>query len=170
MKRSDPYQMKSAALLVFTALIFFCCNQQDTHVQGNTFYYYPRPNVYYDIERKEYYVFSPDANQWERKKELTEAQKTDLGEKVAIDTPSVPVYKSNAHHRLLYSASLYSREAEMQQKYIEDSLKSLPKPPPPKEEKPVTPKTEEDKGLKKFFKKIFGKEEDKKEEKKANSI
>jgi hypothetical protein len=158
--------VKLILVLVFIAA-FSGCSQQEAHVQGNAFYFYPKPNIYYDIEKKEYYVFSSAGNKWEIKTALTENEKAMLGEKVVIDTPSVPVYANNADHRILYSASLYSDEREIREKYIEDSLKSVPKKPDTTAGKKKEVLDEKESGIKKFFKKIFGKnkEEEKKDDK-----
>ena len=158
--------------LFYSLIVFGSCRESEAHVQGSSFYYYPKPNTYYDIEKKEYYIFSVTENKWVRKKELTEQERSLLGPKVSIDTPSVPVYKSNAHHRLIYSAGLYSNERDIEKKYIEDSLKSLPQktslPPDEKDKDKEKEKDEKDHGIKKFFKKIFGKDEEK--EKKEKDI
>jgi hypothetical protein len=148
--------MKLTKLFIPLLLILLAACQSDTGpVQGSAFYFYPKPNVYYDIEQKQYYAVSSTTQQWERKASLSATESARLGEKVLIDTPGIPVYKDNAHHRLVYSAALYASPEDLRRKYEQDSISSLPP-------KPVTPeveKKEEKKRTKvgKFLNKIFGK-------------
>lgn len=115
----------SFVLFVFISS-FASCGSAPPPAQGSTFYYYPKPNVYYDIEQKEYYAFDSAKKGWKRGAKLTAAEAAGFGKKVVIDTPAVPVYKDNAHHRLVYSAALYTSPQAMREKYIEDSIRSLP--------------------------------------------
>lgn len=145
--------------LFFLLAVFTACQSEAPPVQGTAFYFYPKPNVYYDIEQKQYYTVSATTQQWERRSSLSTAETASLGEKVLIDTPGVPVYKDNAHHRLVYSAALYASPEDLRRKYEQDSISSLP-PKPISDE----PKNGEKGGKKKtrvgkFLDKLFGKKD-----------
>ena len=49
-----------------------------------------------------------------------------LGKKITLPNPSVPVSKDNAEHRMIYSVSLYNSNDGMRKKFIEDSIALLP--------------------------------------------
>jgi hypothetical protein len=145
-------------LLILLLLVLFAACQPESHpVQGTAFYFYPKPNVYYDIEQKQYYSLSPTTQQWEQKASLNATESAGLGEKVLIDTPGIPVYKDNAHHRLVYSAALYASPEDLRRKYEQDSISSLP----PEPTKPEVERKEEKKRTKvgKFLNRIFGKKD-----------
>jgi hypothetical protein len=133
------------------------CRDRERPTQGQAFYFYPRANVYYDIEQKEYYRFDSISNGWQRSSSLDPAVETGLGRRVMIDTPRVPVYIDNARHRLVYSAALYASPEVLRQKFIEDSLKSLPPHQPVDSTLPLP--TKKRSGIRRFFDKVFGHKE-----------
>lgn len=151
-------------IVVWIGMISMCliaCTQpQKKSTQGTTFYYFPKANVYYDLEQKEYYVLDSVAGNWQQKKQLPVEEQSHLGKKIVIENPSVPVYKDNNQHRMIYGIVLYSSPEEMRQKFIEDSLKSLPKKIPKRirrEEESENEHQEKPKSkLRKFLDKIFG--------------
>jgi hypothetical protein len=143
-----------AALLLVTHFSIYSC--QDENVQGTKFEFYPKSNIYYDVEKERYYLIVND--EWQRKKNITKEQQSRLGKHVRIDKPGVPVWKDNEQHRLIYGTALYTSSADYRRKFYEDSIKSLPK-------KPVVPmsdsvRNEENKrsGVRKFLDRLFGKE------------
>jgi hypothetical protein len=153
-----------ALLVIFTS--FSACNEKEEFRQGDTIFYYPKPNVYYDVEEKQYFFLSDDNNEWQTNKNLEAFQKDSLGKNVVLNNPSLPVWKDNEHHRLVYGAALYTSAIDLQRKYYEDSINSLPKPPPvvKKDNTPVKLEEEEEvekekKGLKKFLDRVFKKKE-----------
>ncbi len=146
---------------MFTSLT--SCNAAEEEKQGTTIFYYPKPNVYYDVEEKQYFFYSDDNNEWRIEKNLEAIQKDSLGKNIVIDNPSQPVWKDNEHHRLVYGAALYTSAVDLQRKYYEDSISSLPKPATPQIKTDTTVLIEEEekqkKGLKKFLNKVFKKKD-----------
>jgi len=143
-----------AALLLVAHFSVYSCNEGD-NVQGTKFRYYPKSNIYYDVEQERYYLIVND--QWQRSKSITKEQQAYLEKHVIIDKPGVPVWKDNDQHRLIYGAALYTSSADYRRKFYEDSIKSLPK-------KIRIPRTdsvqhEENKrsGVRKFLDRLFGK-------------
>lgn len=148
---------------------FTACNEVEEEKQGTTIFYYPKPNVYYDVEEKQYFFFSDDNKEWRTEKNLEAFQKDSLGKNVVIENPSQPVWKDNEHHRLVYGAALYTSAVDLQRKYYEDSVNSLPKPPPviiKKDTSLISNEQDEEvtdnekKGLKKFLDRVFKKKKD----------
>jgi len=171
--------MKSTLLFFLCILFFLSCQQAEKSTQtgtkhGNTYDYYPRANIYYDIEQKYYFVFDSVQGVWQQKNTLTSEENSLLNKKVLITNPSLPVYLDNDHHQLIYGTVLYSSSEEINKKFIEDSLKVLnakkgrikedslkilkDKKAGQKEEKEKKRKS----GFKKFLDNIFRKKEDKK--------
>ncbi len=156
--------MKSVLFFLIYILVFFSCKEVEKSKQGNTFEYYPRVNIYYDIDEKYYLVFDSAQNAWQQKNNLS-AEETDmLSKKVVITNPSRPVYKDNDNHRLIYGTVLYSSPEVLRQKFIEDSIKlaAVKKEKPIKKVDTVAEAEREKKpkrGLKKFFDKIFNKKD-----------
>jgi hypothetical protein len=150
--------------------VFFVYNkpaEKETR-QGTTFYFYPKSNIYYDVDNAQFYILSPTEG-WQKVDEITEEQNAALGEKVILEKPELPVWKSNEQHKMIYAASLYTSKKEYQKKFYEDSINSLPK-------KTVvaikdTAATQEDDvkksktGVGKFLKRIFSGKKEKKKEK-----
>jgi hypothetical protein len=119
----------AVALLIGAALFFyFPSTGKDEEVQGTSIQFYPRANIYYDVDNDVYYLLSND--KWERVKKLTEEQAAFLGPHVMIERPAAPVWLQNEHHKLVYATELYTSASDYRKKYIEDSLSSLPKKPP----------------------------------------
>jgi len=154
--------MKSVLLLLIYILLFFSCKEVEKSKQGNTFEYYPRVNIYYDIDEKYYLVFDSAQDAWQQKNNLSSEENNLLSKKVVITNPSQPVYKDNDNHRLIYGTVLYSSSEELRQKFIEDSLKvaSAKKAKPIRKVDTVAEAEKKPKrGLKKFFDKIFNKKD-----------
>ena len=116
------------ALLIGAALFFYLPSVKERgEVQGTSIQFYPKANIYHDLDNESYYVLSNDG--WQRVKKLTEEQTAFLGPHVLIEHPAVPVWLQNDHHKLVYATELYTTAADYRRKYIEDSLSSLPKKP-----------------------------------------
>ncbi len=99
--------MKSILLFLFCIQFFFSCRESEKPTQVNTseesnYDYYPRANIYYNIDQKYYLVFDSAQNAWQQKNSLTEQEIALLSKKVIITDPSQPVYLDNEHHRLIY--------------------------------------------------------------------
>lgn len=101
--------------------------QQPQQRQGKTIEYYPKTNIYYDVDRQSYIKFSNEKGEWENLKTLPTDIASTLGKKITLPNPSVPVYKDNAEHRMVYSVSLYNTPDSFRKKFIEDSIAQLPK-------------------------------------------
>jgi hypothetical protein len=138
--------------LFYLPIVFIlsCGPAQKQKKQGATFFYYPKTNIYYDIEQKEYYLYDSAISAWKMQEQSPAADS--LGKKVLIEHASVPVYKDNEQHRLIYGTALYSSASDVRRKYIEDSLNSLPPPVAPRDT--TTEKKDRKKG---FFRRLWDK-------------
>jgi hypothetical protein len=79
-----------------------------------------------------------------------------MGKKAILINPTLPVWKSNAHHKMIYSAALYATAS--------DFKKAPPKPAPVKVAKTENSQKAEgakeqkkESGIQRFFKKLFKK-------------
>jgi hypothetical protein len=145
--------MRCFWILCFSVLSLVACNGNDKEQQGQHILYYPKANLYYDIEQKQYYVYESGHQAWKRVKEVdySEAQ---LGKRVMIDQVSIPVYQDNEQHKLIYGASLYNTTRDdIRRKFVEDSLKSLPRQAPEKDSTIAVKKKRS--GIRRFFDRIF---------------
>ncbi len=155
-------------VIIATAAVFFVFKPvQEGEKQGTIFHYYPKANIYYDVDNKQYFLLSDKG--WEPSNDLPDEQKSVLGEKVILDHPDLPVYKSNAHHRIVYAATLYTSQTDLQNKFYEDSVKSLPKKEVDVIKKDsIVAATENERksktGIGRFFNKIFSGDKKKKRE------
>ena len=121
--------MRFTLSLLITICLFSCTDQPkiQEQPQGKTIEYYPKANIYYDIDRASYIKFSNEKGVWENLKTLPSDIAATLGKKITLQNPSIPVYKDNAQHRLIYSVSLYNTPDNYRQKFIEDSITLVPK-------------------------------------------
>src|SRR5580765_8262461 len=119
--------MKHIFLILLSAVSFLQCNRspqkkvqapEQSQIQGKSFYYYPRANVYYDIEEKQYIFFDSLKNTWEKKQQPSPEEIEKMGKKIAIENPSVPVFKDNQQHRIVYGTALYTSTGELRKKFI----------------------------------------------------
>ncbi|MFN2440264.1 MAG: hypothetical protein ABR503_13760, partial [Chitinophagaceae bacterium] len=121
---------------------------------GQTYYFYPKANVYFDTTVGNYIFQGPDGG-WHTNAKLPAEKQSLLEKNIIINNPELPVWKNNDAHQLLYSAALYSTSADFKEKEkIAVNKKDA-----------VTAENKEDSkdnktGLGKFFNKIFkGKKE-----------
>ncbi len=146
-------------VLIIAAVAFFAFTPaKKAEKAGTVFHYYPKANIYYDVDNNKYLLLTDKG--WQQSDNLPDEQKTILGEKVILDHPGQPVYADNAHHRMVYAATLYTSSQELKQKFYEDSVSSLPKPVVVvKKEEPMNMDTVQQqkskKGLGRFFGKLF---------------
>ena len=150
----------AVALLIGAALFFyFPSGTQREEVQGTSIQFYPKANIYYDVDNEVYYLLSND--NWERVKKLTEEQTAFLGPHVVIEQPASPVWLQNEHHKLVYATELYTSAADYRRKYIEDSLSSLPKKPAEivvsKDSASMEQEERKRSGVRSFFDRLFKK-------------
>ena len=150
----------AVALLIGAALFFYLPSSgKKEEVQGTSIQFYPKANIYYDVDNEVYYLLANDA--WERVEKLTEEQSAFLGPHVMIEQPSTPVWLQNEHHKLVYATELYTSASDYRKKYIEDSLSSLPKKPPvivvTKDSASVEQEERKKSGVRSFFDRLFKK-------------
>lgn len=151
-------------LLALVAYVTIWADREDP-TDGTTFYFYPRANVYFDVERERYIHQDSSTGSWQKSKKLPGNRKEKLGQYVILNQPPPPVWSQNSQHRLVYSTTLYGREAELRRKFVEDSLRSvvMTKPAPGKKSPGGKTDTNDTRsGIERFFDRLFGKEEDKK--------
>jgi hypothetical protein len=153
--------------LVLVALVAYVTiwpNREDP-TDGTTFYYYPRANVYFDVERGRYIHQDSSTGSWQKSKKLPGNRKEKLGQYVILNHPTPPVCSQNSQHRLVYGATLYARDADIRRKFVEDSLRSVVVPKPAPGKMPFPSKTDSSDtrtGIERFLDRLFGKEETRK--------
>lgn len=148
-------------LLVLVAYVTIWSGREDP-TDGTTFYYYPRTNVYFDVDRERYIHQDSSTGNWQKSKKLPSDRKKKLGQYVILNHPTPPVWSQNSQHRLLYGTTLYARDAELRRKFIEDSLRSVvvSKPGPGKKSsRDKTDTNDTRSGIERFFDRLFGKED-----------
>lgn len=139
---------------------FTIISSREDPTDGTTFYYYPRTNIYYDVERERYIYPDTIKGGWQKSRKLPGEGKDKLGKYFILNNPAPPVWSQNSHHRLLYGTALYAKEDDIRRKFIEDSLRSVPKPPPPPRRKPDAKDTTDTRsGIERFFDRLFGNED-----------
>ena len=146
-------------IMVSIELLALSCsnNINDEDKEDYEFYYYPEKNVYYDVEKKNFFYSLDGGKTWDSTINASGEDPGTLGGKVIIRSLVEDVYKNNETHRNLYKGKLYNivnadtvlasttpEVSERKQKKKETEIK------PAEEEKPK-------KGIKKFLEKIFGK-------------
>ncbi len=163
-------QMKRVVLFIIIVvgiqLFFISCQSSNTREEEENFqfYYYPKKNVYYNVEKKNFFYSLDGGKTWDSIISVSNKEPATLGEKIIVYSADNNVYKDNAAHRRLYNGRLYN---------IRNSDTSLASAAPEVSERKVQkrtgvkPEQEEEKvvrGLKKFLNKIFGKKNKKKED------
>lgn len=136
---------------------FTIISSREDPTDGTTFYYYPRTNLYYDVERERYIYPDTINGGWQKSRKLPGEGKDKLGKYFILNNPAPPVWSQNSHHRLLYGTALYVKADDIRRKFIEDSIRSLPKPKPVPNRKPVPKDTTDTRsGIERFFDRLFG--------------
>ncbi len=125
---------------------------------GQTYYFYPKANVYFDTTANNY-LFQDLEGNWQTNAKLPADKQSLLEKNIIINNGELPVWKNNDTHKLLYSAALYSTSAD----FKEEEKIAVNKKEAVTGEK-VEEKDKENKtGLGKFFNKIFKGKKDRKE-------
>ncbi len=157
--------MKIALALIIGLVIAFFAYSSISNNKGKqhqTVYYYPEANVYLNRNSGEYFFYQQAQKAWIATEKLSKNQVSALGEPVELPLQT-PIWRENAHHRMVNSISLYAKPALVKSHYREDSLKMLPATNTEKEKEKEKEKEEKEekpkKGLKKFFDKLFGKKD-----------
>lgn len=138
-------------------IITIACNDLNLTHSGDTFYYYPSKNVYYDVKRSNY-IYSLDSGKtWDSMYSET-AEPAIMGRKATVYSTTSDVWKDNEAHRKLYNGILLNI-------INEESLKPN-EPVEGKKEPEISTdnsltgepeKKERKRPIKKFFQKLFGK-------------
>jgi hypothetical protein len=160
--------MKRLLLIAFLILVVLVgyitiWSSREDPTDGTTFYYYPRANIYYDLDRERYIYPDTVKGGWQKSKKLPGDGKDKLGQYVILNNPTPPVWAHNSQHRLVYGATLYARKEDVRRKFIEDSLRSVVvrKPAPPKKKGTLgKDTTDERNAIERFFDRLFGNEDD----------
>jgi hypothetical protein len=121
----------------------------------DSFYYYPKANIYYHIPKHEFIYFDPAEDSWHTSRQLPDSLKYALDKNVLLNDPPLPVWKENEQHRLIYAVSFYASPEDFKEKPVE---------PPPSaaqtgtiSQGDTTVPAKKEKGVKGFFKRLFGK-------------
>ncbi len=79
------------------------------------FYYYPRTNVYFDVDKKNYIYSLDGGRSWGIINNSIDKEPATLGKRVVIYSPTDSIWKENESHRRQYAGTLYNivREANM---------------------------------------------------------
>jgi hypothetical protein len=141
----------------FLTLQISCSSK--TEKQEVKFYYYPRTNVYFDVDKKNYIYSLDGGKSWGIVNNSIDKEPATLGKRVVIYSTTDSIWKENEAHRSQYSGTSYNiiREDNIASTAgIVTERKAVYKSPRPKT---VTRKTPAQKPEKKrnFFEKIFGK-------------
>lgn len=148
-------------MVVSLQLFVVSCQNHDSQQdkEDYEFYYFPKKNVYYNVEKKNFLYSLDGGKTWDSVMSATDNEPATLGEKIIIYSDDNAVYKDNAAHRRWYNGRLYniinadtaraSAAPEVTERKVK-KRKTTEVKPKPEEEK-------SEKGLKKFLNKIFGK-------------
>lgn len=146
--------------MVIDLFALSCRDMQEEEKEDYEFYYYPQKNVYYDVEKNNFYYSLNGGKTWDSITNTSGNDPGTLGKKVIIRSLVEEVYKDNETHRNLYKGKLYnfiyadtalaSAAPEVNERKVIKKGNTTEVIPIPEEDKPK-------KGLKKFLNKIFGK-------------
>jgi hypothetical protein len=122
--------------------------------ESHTFYYYPKANVYYNLEEQLYIYPDSIGQAWLTGKELPENRQVGLDKNITLYSPALPVWKDNELHRIVYAVALYALPSD----FIEEKPSEPDYSNPPSDEniKKNKPAKKKESGIKRFFRKLFG--------------
>lgn len=145
---------------VFTVLpVFaFACTSDSESVQEadvpHGYYYFPKPNVYYDTADKNFVYFDSASRQWQKGNLPPAYIQKEMGKSILLDSAPDPVWSGNMEHRLVYSAKLYADTTDFKK---EEPRKEVVRKPDTKNDAADEPRRKTRVG--KFFDRIFGKKD-----------
>ena len=153
-------------IVVSLQLFLVSCQSKNNQEEKENFefYYFPKKNVYYNVEKKNFLYSLDGGKTWDSVLSISDKEPATLGEKIIVYSDDYNVYKDNPAHRKLYNGRLYniiSADTAMAIAAPEVTERKVQK-----RTAEVKPEQEEEKvvkGLKKFLNKIFGKHKKKKE-------
>lgn len=116
--------MKFLKILAGILLLAGCQSKEEApnKVSTHGYFYFPKPNIYYDTTEKNFVYFDTASRQWRSGNLPTTFIRSDLGRSILIDSPPQPVWTANKQHQLVYSAKLYADSSDFKK----------PSPPPSK--------------------------------------
>lgn len=152
--------MKSFIFPIIVCIVFLliaCETVKKEKMPGTTYLFYPLQNIYFDQDNKEYYYYDSVKAVWQTTATLSPEISARLGKYVLLDSVALPVYRDNSVHRMIHGSILYSSPGEIQRKYREDSLASLPKKDTLTNADSIATKKRSRIG--RWFQKVFGKKD-----------
>ena len=115
--------MKFLKVLIAVLLLAGCRDKKaEEKTVAHGYYYFPKPNVYYDTADKNFIYFDTATREWITGSLPTQIVRSDMGRSILIDSAPQPVWSANRQHQLVYSAKLYADSSD---------FKKPPPPPPP---------------------------------------
>ncbi len=148
-------------LIALGLIVLMGCSSKKTALKpieaGQTYYFYPKANVYFDTTTSNY-IFQDIEGNWQSKIKLPADKQSLLEKNVIINNPELPVWKNNDAHQLLYSAALYSNKTD----FTEEVKVAVNNKEAVVEEKIEETDKENKTGIGKFFNKIFKGKKDRK--------
>jgi hypothetical protein len=133
-------------------------------VQSATYYYYPKVNMYYDLTNS-IYIYRDNDGKWQSAKQVSDKVTTGMGKKAVLINPSLPVWKSNDYHRMVYSTALYANSNDFR-KAPPKAPVTVSKPAEGKKNEQAA-ETKKETGIERFFKRLFKKKSAEEKDKKA---
>lgn len=137
--------------------------------QSSTYYYYPKVNMYYDVANSIYIYLDTDGKTWQSAKQITDKLTTGMGKKAILINPPLPVWKSNEHHKMVYSTALYASSKDFRKSPPKTS--TVTSKPNTEAKKPEAAQQQEKKesGIERFFKRLFKKKDAEEKKKSSNA-
>ena len=157
------------ALIIIAALILayfaFSAVKPSKKTKQDDVFYYPVANVYQDLGEGEYYFYHSEQKEWIAATKISSKQAASLGPKISLG-PVNPAWKNNDQDRMIHSVSLYGTTELIKKKFLEDSLKLVPKKEPlsatlitPVKDSIPAGTAKPKSGIKRFFDRLFGKKD-----------
>ena len=142
-------------LIIITFPVFYSCKTEEVKADASQYHYFPKTNVYYDVNESEY-IYSLDSGRvWQKVKNIKMAEApVTLGGKIIIEGKGIEIWKDNESHRALYGGTLYNiltRDTALLAQNPVAKTKDIKKPSATQE----TEVTEKKK--KNFLQRLFGK-------------
>ena len=139
-------------------------NKQEEKKDDYEFYYYPEKNVYYDVEKKNFFYSLDGGKTWDSTINPSGNDPGTLGKEVIIRSLG-EVYNDNETHRNLYNGKLYNI-INLDTRQVTTAPEVSERKVQKKRTTAIIPRQEDKlkKGLKKFLDKIFAKRKKKQEQ------
>ena len=160
------------SLIICIILAFFySCESKNNETAANnkrvnTFYYYPKTNVYYDIATTSY-IYSVDSGKnWTVLRDSTGKNNQRLGKKVIINSSTNDIWRDNELHRKMYGGNLINLTGK-DTSSVNNNLALKPKSNLKKKKLVISNDSlnqiQEPKKKRSFFQRLFGKKKRKKD-------